>query len=54
MITEREYAEMEDKIERLEKALDKACEALHCGQYENDDRNLYSKEQWKEWCMKYV
>ena len=40
------------KIERLEKALDKACEELHCGQDENDDRNFYSKEQWKEWCMK--
>ena len=41
-----------DLTVRLEKALDKACEELHCGQDENDDRNFYSKEQWKEWCMK--
>ena len=43
-----------DLTVRLEKALDKACEELHCGQDENDDRNFYSKEQWKEWCMKDV
>ncbi|MDY5653431.1 MAG: hypothetical protein SPK79_06890 [Erysipelotrichaceae bacterium] len=43
-----------EKIERLEKALDKACERL-----ESFDRMSYcppekhwSKEKWKEWCMK--
>lgn len=42
------------KIEVLEKALDKACERL-----ESFDRMSYcppekhwSKEKWKEWCMK--
>ena len=42
------------KMQKLEKALDKACEELYFGQDENDDRNFYSKEQWKEWCMKDV
>lgn len=68
MIPASEYAEMEAKIERLEKALDNACQVL-----ENlDNRSLHyeekwlrsigcedeveiamTKEEWKEWCMKH-
>ena len=61
MIPASEYAEMEAKIERLEKALDKACEEIAgwvhvCGCNNTGDMSgIYpfdTKEQWKEWCMK--
>ena len=57
-----------EKIERLEKALDKACEELEeldkCHSYEINKQivekkgsstitfGYQNKEEWKEWCMK--
>ena len=46
MIPASEYAEMEAKIERLEKALDKACEELNS--WVNDS---YTPNEWKEWLL---
>ena len=64
MIPASEYAEMESKIERLEKALDKACAYLHFGlrniNYHLPDNAgniserrvpVMTEEEWKEWCM---
>lgn len=39
-----------EKIERLEKALDKACKRLESF----DSVAKLEKENWKEWCMKDV
>lgn len=55
LIPASEYAEMESKIECLEKALDKACEVLEevyvpCCDLDARRHN-HNKEQWKEWCM---
>lgn len=59
--------ELEKKIERLEKALDKACEELEdldrCHAYEINKQIVekkgyntitfyyQNKDEWKEWCM---
>lgn len=52
MIPASEYAEMEDKIEKLEKALDKACGQIAWlwNDYQRDEASWDIKE-WKEWCM---
>ena len=58
MIPASEYAEMESKIERLEKALDKACEVMvnrvNVDSGDGTPTLRFTKEQWKEWCMKNV
>ena len=58
LIPASEYAEMESKIEFLEKALDKACCELLVMAMTGSDIELWKKnmtyEQWKEWCMKDV
>lgn len=64
LIPASEYAEMDGKIERLEKALDKACALLNCAitnEYHsiNKECNLIEAhvepfmtiKEWKEWCM---
>lgn len=49
------YKAMEKKIERLEKALDKACEVLeevYVPYLDSDARKRNeTKEQWKKWCL---
>ena len=53
LIPASEYAEMESKIERLEKALDKACSELCIlSDYHETLKGIFGKEGWKEWCMK--
>lgn len=63
-----EYFEIIEEKERLEKALDKACEELEdldkCHSYEINKQivekkgsstitfGYQNKEEWKEWCMK--
>lgn len=52
--------EIHKEIERLESALDKACEELERDVLFFKDLNFtkgivqdsYTKEEWKEWCMK--
>jgi hypothetical protein len=46
--------ELRDRIELLEKALNKACEWLEFYDHLNDDGEYddwKTKEQWKEWCL---
>ena len=42
------------KVNELDKALDRACEMLSMYDKEtaHEDDEVFSKEQWKEWCMK--
>lgn len=49
-----EYFEIIEEKERLEKALDKACEELENFSYGTTDPGfkLMSFDEWKEWCMK--
>lgn len=63
-----EYFEIIEEKERLEKALDKACEELEeldkCHSYEINKQivekkgsstiifGYQNKDEWKEWCMK--
>lgn len=56
-----EYFEIIEEKERLEKALDKACEELNewclscCGideELHGVYPNFKTKDEWKEWCMK--
>lgn len=67
LIPASEYAEMESKIERLEKALDKACAILNgaitneyysinkeCNLIEAHIEPFMTIKKWKEWCMKDV
>ena len=53
MIPASEYAEMEAKIEKLEKALDKACKQLRfCSEYGFSVEECFrTVDRWKEWCM---
>ena len=42
------------KVNELDEALDRACEMLSMYDKEtaHEDDEVFSKEQWKEWCMK--
>lgn len=50
--------DLEKYCDELEKALDKACEELHSKDLDEEKSNfikqytVWSKDQWKEWCMK--
>lgn len=62
MIPAEEYVEMEAKIERLEKALDKACDLISeavnqdCSIFDEVIKENYlwrtERHEWKEWCLK--
>lgn len=39
------------RINQLEKALDKACCELSF-MFSDTERNTWTQEKWKEWCMK--
>lgn len=47
-----------DEFGQLERALDKACEELHSKDLDEEKSDfmkkytVWSKEQWKEWCLK--
>jgi plasmid rolling circle replication initiator protein Rep len=44
-----------EKLERLDKALDKACERLflvtHAYNFDSDVKIYFTKDEWKEWCL---
>lgn len=45
------YLKALDKIDELEKALDKACEELESLALNKTDFAFIEKEQWKEWLL---
>lgn len=52
----REAERMQSEIQKLEKALDKACEVMvnrvNIDSGYGTPTLRFTKEQWKEWCMK--
>ena len=48
-----EYFAECDRAEKLEKALDKACEVLESlSRFTPKGSTIRTKEEWKEWCLK--
>lgn len=50
----KEGEEKCEKLERLEKALDKACEEMtriHVDSEDGYPTKWWAKEQWKAWCL---